>query len=180
MIPVFVQIQLSLIIPVSLFLAIYMQKSFATVKKRLINHPMKHCVIQWPQDDSDIHSITFYLRLPKNRSLISYIQIFSVVVLGKAAVEKKQWKIGAYATNHILHFISCSYFLSCNHIHFTKITSFSGKINEWYALCIYHTCSFSCYDALQAEEFLGRCTVFIEKTQFCLWSYLQTHIELTE
>lgn len=68
-----------------------------------------------------------------NRSLISYIQVFFVVVPEKATVEEKQRKMGAYANNHILYFISYTYFLSCQHTHFTKISLFFRKA-RWMVL----------------------------------------------
>lgn len=82
----------------------------------------------------------------------------------KATVEVKQRKISGYAKNHLLYFIS--YFFSAITGIFQDYLFFR-KINGWYHWCIYHTCSFNCSDALQAEEFLGHCTVFTEKAQFC-------------
>lgn len=68
-----------------------------------------------------------------NRSLISYIQVFFVVVPEKATVEEKQRKMGAYANNRILYFISYTYFLCCQHTHFTKISLFFRK-DRWMVL----------------------------------------------
>lgn len=144
---------------------------------KLIGHPVKHCVVQWWQDGSNIHSITLYLRLPhwrfhdfyqqKNRSLISYIQISSVVVLGKATVKEEK---STCANNHILCFISNTYFLSYHHIHFTKVTYFSGKISRWYHQCIHCTCSFN----WGVEGRRVAWTLLTEKSTISQ-SYLQTH-----
>lgn len=94
---------------------------------------------------------------------ISFLGHLHVAVLEKATVEVKHRKITGYTKNH-LYFIS--YFFSAITDIFQDYLFFR-KISGQYHWCIYHTRSFNCSAALQAEEFLGHCTVFTEKEQFC-------------